>query len=234
MAICVIAVVGVVPCQCFSPGANQTISPGPAAAVAQAGLFRELKEKGACLGLHMRPWKYSLWRHQGRRYFAHYGGLSIIEQHELLEESSVLWAEAIGHRPCYFRPGTFSANDAIFQVLAAQGFRGGSCSAPGRLYRRCKPYGPVGKQTHTAQVLSFARRRASRRRADREDHLAEQRHFERITSRGLGWPFDDRDVDPVAQEIGFASGPLALKCPDASACRHLTRADRAKESDHSN
>src|SRR5213082_3078270 len=28
MAMCVIAVVGVAPCQCFSPGANQTTSPG--------------------------------------------------------------------------------------------------------------------------------------------------------------------------------------------------------------
>src|SRR5947209_14960595 len=28
MAICVIAVVGVAPCQCFSPGGNQTTSPG--------------------------------------------------------------------------------------------------------------------------------------------------------------------------------------------------------------
>ena len=114
-------------------GLPVTLFVHPEAAVAQAGLFRELEEKGACLGLHMHPWKYSLWRHQGRRYFAHYGGLSVIEQHELLEESSVVWAEAIGHRPCYFRPGTFSANDAIFQVLAAQGFRGGSCTAPGRL-----------------------------------------------------------------------------------------------------
>ena len=28
MAMCVIAVVGVAPCQCFSPGGNQTTSPG--------------------------------------------------------------------------------------------------------------------------------------------------------------------------------------------------------------
>ena len=28
MAICVMAVVGVAPCQCFSPGGNQTTSPG--------------------------------------------------------------------------------------------------------------------------------------------------------------------------------------------------------------
>ena len=105
----------------------------PEAAVAQSALFRELENKGACLGLHMHPWKYSLWRHHGRRYLAHYGGLSATEQQELLGEASAIWADAIGHRPDYFRPGTFSANDAMFPVLAAQGFRGGSCTAPGRL-----------------------------------------------------------------------------------------------------
>jgi hypothetical protein len=42
-------------------------------------------------------------------------------------------------------------------------------------------------------------------RADREDYLAEQRHFGRISGCRLGRPFDDGDVDPVAQEIGFAS-----------------------------
>jgi Polysaccharide deacetylase len=114
-------------------GLPVTLFVHPEAAVAQSALYRELENNGACLGIHMHPWKFSLWRHQGRKYLAHYGGLSAIEQQELLEESSSLWAEAIGHRPRYFRPGTFSANDAIFQVLAAQGFRGGSCTAPGRL-----------------------------------------------------------------------------------------------------
>lgn len=105
----------------------------PEAAVAQADMFRDLERRGACLGLHMHPWKYSLWRHQGRKFLAHYGGLTAAEQAELLGEASAIWADAIGHRPEYFRPGTFSANDAIFAVLAAQGFRGGSCTAPGRL-----------------------------------------------------------------------------------------------------
>src|SRR6516165_1276072 len=114
-------------------GLPVTLFVHPEAAVAQSALFQELEGSGACLGLHMHPWKYSLWRHQGRKFLAHYGGLSAIEQGEILAEASALWAEAIGHRPHYFRPGTFSANDAIFQVLAAQGFRGGSCSAPGRL-----------------------------------------------------------------------------------------------------
>lgn len=105
----------------------------PEAAVAQAALFRELESRGACLGLHMHPWKYSLWKHGGQRYLAHYGGLSAVEQNALLAESSTVWADAIGHQPEYFRPGTFSANDSIFQGLAARGFRGGSCTAPGRL-----------------------------------------------------------------------------------------------------
>ena len=114
-------------------GAPVTLFVHPEAAVAQAAMFRELEAQGACLGLHVHPWKYALWRHQGRKYLAHYGGLCADAQRELLGECSDLWAEAIGHRPEYFRPGTFSANDAIFRVLAAAKFRGGSCSAPGRL-----------------------------------------------------------------------------------------------------
>ena len=105
----------------------------PEAAQAQAAMFRELEGKGACLGLHMHPWKYALWKHGGKRYLAHYGGLSEGEQRALITEASGVWREAIGYQPVYFRPGTMSANDAIFKVLAECGFRGGSCSAPGRV-----------------------------------------------------------------------------------------------------
>jgi hypothetical protein len=105
----------------------------PETALSQADLFKEFQSRGACLGLHMHPWKYSLWRHQGQRFLAHYGGLSEAEQRALLSEAAALWHEAIGYRPRYFRPGTFSANDAIFRVLAELGFRGGSCTAPGRV-----------------------------------------------------------------------------------------------------
>lgn len=104
----------------------------PEAAVAQADLFRSLRDKGACLGLHMHPWKYSLWRFAGERFLAHFGCLSENEQRELLSDASSVWTEAIGSQPLYFRPGTFSANDAIFRVLQELGYEGGSCSAPGR------------------------------------------------------------------------------------------------------
>jgi len=105
----------------------------PEAAQAQSDVFGQLRDDGACLGLHMHPWKYSLWRHQGRRFLAHYGGLSEDEQRALLSEAAALWHDALGTWPLYFRPGTFSANDAIYKVLAELKFRGGSCSIPGRM-----------------------------------------------------------------------------------------------------
>ncbi|NYT36271.1 hypothetical protein ERD78_05255 [Allopusillimonas soli] len=105
----------------------------PEAALAQARMFDKLRSQGACLGLHIHAWKYSMWRHDGQRYMAHYGGLSENEQRMLLAEAGALWQEALGEWPQYFRPGTFSANDAIFRVLNDMGFRGGSCSAPGRM-----------------------------------------------------------------------------------------------------
>jgi len=105
----------------------------PETAIGQAEMWKELEAEGATLGLHMHPWKYSMWKHGGAKYFQHYGALSEHEQRDLLTEASNLWADAIGHRPLYFRPGTFSANDAIFRVLDDLGFAGGACSAPGRM-----------------------------------------------------------------------------------------------------
>jgi len=110
----------------------------PETILAQAPLFKELKSSGACIGLHMHPWKYALWRHGGRRFMAHFGALSEPDQIALLSEASALWQEAMGEAPLYFRPGTFSANDATFRVLAALGFRGASISAPERVYREIR------------------------------------------------------------------------------------------------
>lgn len=104
----------------------------PEAALAQADMFDELRSRGACLGLHIHAWKYAMWRHQSKRYMAHYGGLSESDQRALLAEAGALWQQMLGEWPRYFRPGTFSANDAIFRVLDDLGFDGGSCSVPGR------------------------------------------------------------------------------------------------------
>jgi hypothetical protein len=110
----------------------------PETAMGQPQLFKELESKGACLGLHMHPWKFSLWKHGGRRYMAHFGGLTAAGQYALLSEAIALWQHALGRPPFYFRSGTFSANDQTFRVLADLGFRGGSVSAPGRVFRDIK------------------------------------------------------------------------------------------------
>src|SRR3981081_4770898 len=57
-------------------GLPVTLFVHPEAAVSQAAMFRELEAGGACLGLHMHPWKYSMWRHGGQKYLAHYGGVA--------------------------------------------------------------------------------------------------------------------------------------------------------------
>ena len=57
--------------------------------------------------------------------------LSEDDQVALLSEASALWQDAMGARPLYFRPGTFSANDAVFRVLGAVGLRGWVGLRPG-------------------------------------------------------------------------------------------------------
>lgn len=104
----------------------------PECAERHAPLFEELKSShGAFVeGLHVHPWKFA-----DGKYRAHLGGMTADEQRMVISEAVALWQAAFGRRPGYFRPGTFSANDSTFQVLADLGFRGGSVSAPGRIYR---------------------------------------------------------------------------------------------------
>lgn len=110
----------------------------PETILAQADMFRALEREGHCVGLHVHPWKYSYWRYGGERYRAHFGDLSEADATALLAEASALFHQAMGRPPPYFRPGTFSANDSSFRVLAALGFRGGSVSAPERVYRETR------------------------------------------------------------------------------------------------
>lgn len=92
-------------------------------------LFDQLEHEGACLGLHLHPWKFA----EGR-YKAHFGGLSRNEQVDILTEAADMWEGSMERRPIWFRPGTFSANDNTMPVLQELGFSGGSISLPGRVY----------------------------------------------------------------------------------------------------
>ncbi len=104
----------------------------PEVAVEQAGLFDELRERGCCVeGLHLHPWKF-----RDGVYRSHFGGLGENDMRAVLSEAVSMWQSGMGRRPLYFRPGTFSANDLMYQVLVDLGFRGGSCSLPGRVWPR--------------------------------------------------------------------------------------------------
>jgi len=101
----------------------------PEAAVAHPDLLLDLERQGATLGLHIHPYKWD-----PVRYRAHFGELSANEQLAIVSEGAAVWKHALGKEPRYFRPGTFSANDNTFRVLAQLGFVGGSCSCPGRVF----------------------------------------------------------------------------------------------------
>ena len=94
-------------------------------------LFLELKERGACLGLHLHSWKFS-----NGRYPSNLGAMSESDQRAVIGEALAMWRDAFGEHPRFFRPGTFSANEATFRVLAELGFVGGSMSIPGRYWSK--------------------------------------------------------------------------------------------------
>jgi len=104
----------------------------PECAVEYNQLLERMQEQyGSCIeGLHLHPWKFG-----DGRYQAHLGGMDAEEQRTIILEARDIWEEAFGRLPKYFRPGTFSANDSTFPVLVELGFKGGSVSAPGRVYQ---------------------------------------------------------------------------------------------------
>lgn len=107
----------------------------PETIVAQPDLFKDLTTRGACIGLHVHPWKYGQGLHGGKKFMGHFGQFDYEEQLALLNECSDLWQSVMGDRPLYLRPGTFSANDTTFAAAADAGFIGGSFSAPDRQFR---------------------------------------------------------------------------------------------------
>ena len=100
----------------------------PEVAAAHPDLLLELQGGGACLGLHLHPYKL-----RGRDYKFDLGAYSADEQRQIVSEAMEAWERALGQKPRYFRGGVFSANDSTFQVLHELGFNGGSLSCPGRV-----------------------------------------------------------------------------------------------------
>lgn len=112
---------------CKAAGYPATLFLHPEVTAAHPDMLLEMQSNGACLGLHLHPYKLvdSDWKHD-------LGAYEADEQRTILIEAVEKWERALGIRPEYFRAGYFSANDATFGILADLGFKGGSLSNPGR------------------------------------------------------------------------------------------------------
>lgn len=105
-----------------------TLFAHPEVARAQTALLLELQDAGACLGMHLHPYKFD-----DKRYPRDLGGFTAEQQHDLVSEATEVWSDSLGQHPRFFRGGVFSANDQTFEVLADLAFEGGSLSCPGRI-----------------------------------------------------------------------------------------------------
>ena len=108
-----------------------TLFAHPEVAVAQTALLLELQQAGACLGMHLHPYKFD-----PVRYPRDLGYFTAPEQVELITAATDVWSNELGQHPRFFRGGVYSANDATFGVLLELGFTGGSLSVPGRVLPR--------------------------------------------------------------------------------------------------
>jgi len=95
----------------------------------QSEMFLELKEQGACLGLHIHAAKFAPTCHK-----VEMGALSFAQQKEMLTIGAEMFERHFGFRPDIFRPGCFSANDHTYKALSELGFKGGSICIPGRIW----------------------------------------------------------------------------------------------------
>ena len=102
-----------------------TLFAHPEVAVAQTALLLELQQAGACLGMHLHPYKFD-----PVRYPRDLGAFTAEQQSEMISAAMKAWSDALGQHPRFFRGGVYSANDATFGVLLELGFEGGSLSVP--------------------------------------------------------------------------------------------------------
>lgn len=110
---------------CDELGYPATIFAHPEAAEAHADLLVSAESAGACLGLHLHPYKMNEAYHEAL------GDYSVAMQRKILTEAIRRWADAIGTRPKWFRAGGTSMNDKTFELLEDLGFEGGSTTLPG-------------------------------------------------------------------------------------------------------
>jgi peptidoglycan/xylan/chitin deacetylase (PgdA/CDA1 family) len=112
---------------CGDLGLTPTLFVHPQVGERHRDLFLALRAEGACLGLHLHPYKLN------PDYREDLGAYPAETQREILTEAIDRWEAIFDEHPRYVRPGVFSASDATYRVLSDLGFAGGSVSTPGRV-----------------------------------------------------------------------------------------------------
>jgi peptidoglycan/xylan/chitin deacetylase (PgdA/CDA1 family) len=127
-------------------GFSTTLFVHPEVAAAHRDMLLQFQDEGACLGLHVHPYKLG-----DGRYGRDLGAYAASTQRQILAEASAMWEEVLGQKPLYFRAGYFSANDSTFSLLQELGFQGGSLSIPGRILpQHCSVWAGADPYPHRA------------------------------------------------------------------------------------
>lgn len=106
-----------------------TLFAHPEVAQHSADMLLDLEAtQGACLGLHLHPYKF-----RDGRYQFDVGAYTAAEQREIFSAAVHDWQAALGRSPIYFRSGYSSGNDMTYGVLLEMGFRGVAIANPGRV-----------------------------------------------------------------------------------------------------
>ena len=127
-------------------GYPATLLVHPEVAAAHSDMLLDMQSNGACLGLHLHPYKLA-----GSDWDDDLGAYTLDEQRAILTEAVERWERALGSHPEYFRAGYFSANDSTFGILEDLGFKGGSLSNPGRqLASHCSVWADAERYPHRA------------------------------------------------------------------------------------
>lgn len=101
----------------------------PSEARENAAVYRDLKQRGHEVGLHVHPVDLGY-----EEFLGIYGP---DEQRDILEKSSDEFAQALGYRPESACIGYGSSNDHTHRVMADVGFRHGKSQIPGRILPEC-------------------------------------------------------------------------------------------------
>ncbi len=96
---------------------------------AHGPLYKELRQRGHEVGLHLHP------AAQGYAEFCGIYGPDT--QEKIIGEGADRFAQVMGERPHSFSMGYASANDHTYPILVKLGFTHGTCSIPGRILPEC-------------------------------------------------------------------------------------------------